>query len=56
MQTLVEKHFPAPDRKKTSDLFGGNLFEDSPNSSPVHHGSKRKKDTNSSELLRYLVS
>ena len=43
LQTLVEKHFPAPDRKKTMDLFGWNssVFSDSPVPSPK--ATKRKK-------------
>ncbi len=41
-QTLVEKHFPAPDRKKTSDWFTSSLWDDSPVPSPSG-GTKRKK-------------
>ena len=45
-QTLVEKHFPAPDRRKTHDLFGlgSSLFGESPQSSPTPLSGKRKKD------------
>ena len=42
-QTLVEKHFPAPDRKKTSDWFNSTLWDDSPVPSPDAGGKKRKK-------------
>ena len=44
IQTLVEKHFPAPDRKKFFDIFGlngGNYSEDSNLSSSG--GIKRKR-------------
>ena len=44
-QTLVEKHFPAPDRKKTGFLFGLSSMFDSPAPSPkAAVGSKRKRD------------
>ncbi len=42
-QTLVEKHFPAPDRKKTSDWFNSKLWDDSPVPSPDVGGKKMKK-------------
>ena len=37
--SMVERHFPAPNKKKTFDLLS--LFDDEP-SSPKH-GTKRKK-------------
>ncbi|KAK3589794.1 hypothetical protein CHS0354_015798 [Potamilus streckersoni] len=45
-QTLVEKHFPAPDRRKTFDIFGlggySSYNEDS--NPPTPPNNKRKKD------------
>ena len=43
-QTLVEKHFPAPDRRKFFDIFGlsgGSYNEDS--NPPTPGSNKRKK-------------
>ena len=47
IQTLVEKHFPAPDRSKTAGLFGlGSSIFDSPMPSPKYDtgGGKRKRN------------
>ena len=50
-QTLVEKHFPAPDRRKTMDLFSlGSVFDNSPIPSPKT-GLKRKHNTGWSCVL-----
>ncbi|XP_050408900.1 protein strawberry notch homolog 1 [Patella vulgata] len=46
-QTLVEKHFPAPDRRKTFDMFGiGNLVRNNEESIFNRNNNKRKKDMN----------
>ncbi|ESO95520.1 hypothetical protein LOTGIDRAFT_117101, partial [Lottia gigantea] len=43
-QTLVEKHFPAPDRRKTFDMFGiGSLVK---TTEEKLNNNKRKKDLN----------
>ncbi|KAL3856506.1 hypothetical protein ACJMK2_011256 [Sinanodonta woodiana] len=45
-QTLVEKHFPAPDRRKTFDIFGlgGHTSYNEDSNSPTPRNNKRKKD------------
>ena len=43
--SLVEKHFPAPDRQKTQDLFYSTLFDEKP--------SKKRKRTNKSLCLKH---
>ena len=46
IQTVVEKHFPAPDRRKFFDIFGlggGNSSSFNEDSNPPTPGTKRKK-------------
>ena len=68
-QSLIEKHFPAPDRRKTMDWLGlgSSLFGDSPSSSPKSSTGKRKNSKSSHPFshnlndgivlfLRYIIS
>ena len=50
-QTLVEKHFPAPDRKKTFDLFGERFssYKEEKKPTPAPKTNKRKNADNSSK-------
>ncbi|XP_022110300.1 protein strawberry notch homolog 1-like isoform X2 [Acanthaster planci] len=50
--TLIEKHFPAPNRKKTANLFGlnSNSGASSPALSESNRGIKRKRDKLSNGL------
>ncbi|KAK2102851.1 Protein strawberry notch 1 [Saguinus oedipus] len=43
LQSLIEKHFPAPDRKKLYSLLGIDLTAPSTNSSPRHSPCKENK-------------
>ena len=45
-QTLVEKHFPAPNRRKTLEFFGlgTGIFDESPVPSPKQSLGKRKRE------------
>jgi hypothetical protein len=45
-QTLVEKHFPAPDRKKTFDLFGERFssYKEEKKPTPAPKTNKRKNE------------
>jgi len=54
-QSLVEKHFPAPDRRKMFDLLtmnssSGQLFDDSPAPSPSSTASSAKRKADSSGM------
>ncbi|XP_035691561.1 protein strawberry notch homolog 1-like isoform X1 [Branchiostoma floridae] len=54
-QTLIEKHFPAPDRRRLSDIFGldfsrSSSRSSSPDNTPIP-GEKRKRDTSPLSVL-----
>ena len=58
-QSLVEKHFPAPDRRKMFDLLtmgssSGRLFDDSPVPSPSSVTSVKRKLDSSGTLLHII--